>query len=110
MDDLSTFTFEASQFLWPLFTLFQLVITVMAVRKVKGPGPLLMLAGTLFVVVRTVANYLPDEMSFSAGDMEAFWAMMGIAMLGRGLFLIGLLLMVLGVYKPQTSGMGRTEF
>jgi len=110
MDNLSNLTFEASRYLWPLYTLFQLVITVIAVRKVKGAGPLFMLAGTLIVLVRAVANYLPLDLSLSAGDMGGVWGLMGVTVLGRALFLIGLLLMVSGIYKPQTSGMGRTEF
>lgn len=104
------FFYDATRYVWPLLTIFQVVITIIAVMKVKGLGPILMLVGTIIAAMRSIANLLPLDMSFSNIDSMGFWALMSFSFVGRILFLVGLLLMVQKVYKPEVSSMGRTEF
>lgn len=107
---MDSFIFEASRYVWPILIIFQVVVTIIAVLKVKGTGPILMLAGTIITAMRSIGNFLPLDMSFSDGESMGFWALMAFSFVGRVLFLIGLLLMVQKVYKPEVSSMGRTEF
>lgn len=102
--------FDTTRYLWPLLTLFQTVITIIGVVKVKGTGPILMLVGTIMTVLRSIVNYLPIDISYSSGELGGIMALTAFSFVGRLLFLVGLLLMVQKVYKPEVPLTGRTEF
>ncbi len=102
LQPMDNFIFETTSYLWPLITLFQVVITIVAILKVKGPGPVLMLVGTLMAVLHQLNNYLGFvDFSFSASGSMALWSMMALTFFGRLLFLVGLLVMVQKNYASE---------
>ncbi|MEM6770318.1 MAG: hypothetical protein AAF597_07040 [Bacteroidota bacterium] len=102
--------YDITRFIWPFVTLFQLVITIIALNKLKGVGPILMLIGTLMVIGRMVVYWVGlDSVAFDV-ESPGFWTIQLISFLGRLLFLTGLLVMVMQDYKASEPAMGRTEF
>lgn len=103
--------YEVTNFLWPVLMLFQLVISIIAVRKLKGVGPLLMLAGTTLTVLNSLNTYLGlVDLDTASPDSPELWGLMAVNFTSRVLFFTGLLLVILKVYKTSESVMGRTEF
>lgn len=102
------------QYVWPLLIIFQLVISIIAFTRLGGAGPGLMLAGSVVVLLRTLynlsSNWFGWGADYSNGIPSAHYYIMAVSVLGRVLFLVGVLLVAQSALRQKEVPLSRTEF
>lgn len=105
--------YEVVNYIWPLLTVFQLVVSVIAVQRLGSAGAKLMLAGSALAILVSgyffVRNYM-DLNSVYTGELELeYVASRVVSLIAQVLFLIGVL-KVASQQIQQEEPLGRTEF
>lgn len=106
--------YDLSNYIWPALIIFQLVVSIIALQRLGGTGPLLMVIGSGITVLRTgynlLSNWLNLAADYSGGLPASHFVLYGFNTLGKILFLVGVLMMVNRVLKPREQSLGRTDF
>ena len=92
------------QVLYPLVTIAQIVACSVALRRIGGTGPVLMMVGTVLnLLVAIYAYYRNLAMDFAYDSEEMIMSIAGeqaLGITGRVIFLVGLLLLILRAPAP----------